>query len=347
MCCKLQELTALPPWLAGDILHGKAPGGERARLVEDHGVNAREGLEVVAPLDEDAQAAGTPDAAEVAHGHADHQRAGARDHQEGKCAEDPVSPGAQAQQRRDHGEHGGGAHHQRRVDAGKARDEALCAGLLFCRTFDQLEYAAHGGVLIGLCHAHGERRADVDAARDELAAGLDAAGRAFARERRAVDARAPLDDDAVKRHALARTHQHKLAHLDLVGVDLLHTAGDEAVGEAGGDIHHLLDGAAALAHGVVLEELPHLEEEHDRGAFCHVRRALWEKDHEEGPEGGHHHEEVLVKRVAAGQVARGFDEDGVACEQVGHEEERKLRVDVVGGFQPAVQGEQHDDGEDE
>ena len=89
------------------------------------------------------------------------------------------------------------------------------------------------------------------------------------------------------------------------------------VGVLGSDVHHGRDGLAALAHGVALEELAHLVEEHDRGALGHVGLRLGEEDHRKGAERSHGHEERLVEGVASADVARRFEQGLVSGDEVG------------------------------
>ena len=149
--------------------------GERAGFVEDDGVHVGERLEVVGAFDENAQLGGAADAAKETERHADHQRARAADDQEGQTAQNPVGPGAgdQAAAKREHrgrtGDGGG-------VDAGKARDEVLGARLLFAGTLHELQDACDGGLAKGLGGAHADETRHVDAAADDIVAGLGGAG---------------------------------------------------------------------------------------------------------------------------------------------------------------------------
>ena len=124
--------------------HIEGAVGQRAGLVEHHGVHLGKRLKIVAALDQHAKLAGAADAAEERQRHADDERARAADHQEGEAAQNPVAPGAHAQKRRDDGKQQGKPRDGRGVVAGEAGDEVLCASLLLRGVFHQLKDAADG-----------------------------------------------------------------------------------------------------------------------------------------------------------------------------------------------------------
>ncbi len=108
-----------------------------------------------------------------------------------------------------------------------------------------------------------------------------------------------------------------LAYGDLVRIDLLKRTVALDVGVVRRDVHHGGDGLAALAHGVALEQLAYLVEEHDRGTFGHVRLGVREEDHRERAHGGDGHEEAFVKGFAAADVAPRLGEHVVSGDKVG------------------------------
>ena len=213
------------------------------------------------------------------------------------------------------------------VVAGKAGDEALGARLLLRGVLHQIEDARDGGVGVGLGHAHGERAGEVDAARYDLFAGLGVARRRFAGEGGGVHLGVAADHHAIERDALARLHDDLLAGLDVGGVDLHQLAALHDVGELGGDVHHGGDGLARLAHGVALEHLSYLVEQHHGSAFGHVRLGVGEQYEGEGAQRGHRHEEALVQRMASGELLGGFGQHVVAGDEVRHEEQREFGIE--------------------
>ena len=155
--------------------HRERAVGEGARLVKDDGVHVGERLEVVRTLDENAQLGGAADAAKEAQRHADHERARAADDQESQAAQNPVGPGT-GDQAAAKGEHRGRAGDGGGVDAGEACDEVLGACLLFAGILHELQDARDGGLAKGLGGAHVDEARHVDAAADNIVAGLGGAG---------------------------------------------------------------------------------------------------------------------------------------------------------------------------
>ena len=150
-----------------------------------------------------------------------------------------------------------------------------------------------------------------------------------------VQLRGALEDDAVDGHALAGLDHDDVAHGNLVGAHLRQAAIALHVGKVRRDVHHGGDGLAALAHGVGLEDFSHLVEEHDGRALGHVWLGLGEEHHGKRADGGHRHEEVLVKDLAVANVAPGLLQDVVAGYGIGDEEQRKARVHRACGAKEA------------
>ena len=215
--------------------------GERAGFVEHDGVNVGKRLEVVGALDENAQLGRTANAAKEAQRHADNEGARAADDQEGQAAQDPVGPGAGDQTAAER-EHRSGAGDGGRVDACEARDEVLGARLLFAGVFHELQDAADGGLAKRLGGAHADEACHVDAAADDVVAGLGGAGDRLAGEGGSVELRLAIDDDAVDGHALAGLDDDHGADGNVIGEDLLERAvGLLDVGVVGRDVHHGAD----------------------------------------------------------------------------------------------------------
>ena len=248
---------------------------------------------------------------------------------------------------RHEGEQGCAAHDDRRVDARKAGDEVLGAGFALGSLFHQLQDAVDGGLLVGARRLHHEQAALVDAAADDCIARADGARHGLAGDGRGVELRAALDHDAVKRHALAGFYHDARAGLHVVGVDLLRRAvGVQQVRVVGGNLHHFGDRAARPVHGVVLEQLAYLVEEHDGGAFGHVRLAFGEKDKGKRADGGDSHEQVLVEGLAVHDAVPGTREHVVAGDEIGHEKAGELDPQAVFELEGAGYRAGLHDGED-
>ena len=240
-------------------------------------------------------------------------------HEEREAAQHPVGPRAHAQHTRHHGEDDRREGDDGRVDAGEARDEVLGFGLLLARVLHELQDAAHGGLAEGLGRLDAQAPGHVDAAGDDIGAHLDVAGDALAREGGGVKLRGALDHAAVDGHALAGLDHDDVAHLDLVRINLNQLAVALDIGVVGRDVHHLSDRFAALAHGVALEELSDLVEQHDGAALGRLRFGFGEQDRGEGADGGHGHEERLVEGVAASDVVPCLYEHVVAGDEKRYE----------------------------
>ena len=303
--------------------------GERAGLVEDDGVNVGKRLEVVGALDEHAQLGRAADAAKEAERHTDYQRARAADDEEGQAAQDPVGPSTGDQTAAER-EHRCGAGDGGRVDACEARDEVLGARLLFAGVFHELQDAADGGLAKRFGGAHADKARHVDAAADDIVSGLGRTGDRLAGEGGGVELRLALDDDTVDGHALAGLDHDDSADGDVIGKDLLERAvGLLDVGVVGRDVHHGTDRFAALAHGVGLEQLADLVEQHDGGAFGHVRVGVGEEHHGKCADGCDCHEKALIEGLAAADVVERLLQHVVTGDQKRHEEQREACVDVA------------------
>ena len=165
--------------------------GERARLVEDNGLRLCQSLEVVRPLHEDAVLGGAADATKEREGHREDQRTGARDHEEGESAQEPLGEvGAKVtrDERRKHSHCNGQVDHDGRIDLGKALDELLGAGLIGAGILDHVDDLACRGLAKGLGHAQAKHAGKVHAARERSLAGLDGARHGLAGDGAGVEA---------------------------------------------------------------------------------------------------------------------------------------------------------------
>ena len=134
------------------------------------------------------------------------------------------------------------------------------------------------------------------------------------RERGGVEQTVALRDDAVERDALARADDDGLADLHLVGKYLLLSAVTHDACCIGTDIHEGRDGAAGALHGIALEPLANLVEQHDGDALGVVTEG-------ECADGGDRHEEVLVKDAPVTDARRRAPENVPPDERVCCEEE--------------------------
>ena len=174
-----------------------------------------------------------------------------------------------------------------------------------------------------------QKACHVDAARDDFGARLHVARYALAGEGGGVELACAFHYDAVDGNALAGLYHNDGADLDLVGVHLHKVAVALDVGVVGRDVHHGGDGLAALAHRVALEQLAYLVEQHDGRTLGHVGVGVGEEHHRKRAQGGHGHEEVLVKHLAMADVVEGLANDIVAGDGEGNGKQHKACVHVA------------------
>ena len=104
---------------------------------------------------------------------------------------------------------------------------------------------------------------------------------------------------AVQRHPLTGLDDDHIAHRHILRVHLPDlTALGLQIGGVRANVHQGGNGLAGLAHGVILEQLAHLIEEHHKYGLAVFPGA-------EGTYGGQGHEEVLVEDLAICDVADG------------------------------------------
>ena len=284
---------------------GEAALGQGACLVENHRLRPGQGFQVVAALHQDAALAGPADAAEEAQRHGDHQGAGAGDDQEDEGPVEPAGPvrprqegglgrgrkqrqgdGGQKEQGRGRNDHAGG------IVPGEAGDKVLAGGFFLPGVFHQVQDFGHGGLLAGLGDLDPQQPGLVHAAADHRVACAHVPGRGLAGEGGGVQGGSALQHFTVQGDPLAGADHHHGAHLHVLRVHLLQRAVLQLqVGGVGADVHEGGDGLAGLAHGVVLEELAGLVEEHDKDRLGVLPGG-------EGPHGGQGHEEVFVENLA-------------------------------------------------
>ena len=306
-----------------DAGHLKGALGQGAGLVEHHDAGAGQFFQIGGTLDEDAAGGSAADAAEEAQRNADDQCAGAADDQEGQGAVDPVTKAgglAQEQQHdgRDEGQRQSTVAHSGGVDAGKAGDEVLGAGLLHAGIFHQVQNFRDGGFAELLGGLHLQQAGHVHTAADDLVAGLHVAGQTLTGQGGGVQGGSAFHDHAVDGHPLTGLHHDDRADLHIVRVHLLQLAVLALnVGVVRADIHQAGNALAALAHGHALEQLADLVED-DNGAAFHVVAQR------EGTHGGNGHQEALIEGLAVLDAQQCLAQHGPAHHQIRNAVQRQL-----------------------
>ena len=160
-----------------------------------------------------------------------------------------------------------------------------------------------------------EQSGEVDTAGDDLVPRGHIPGQGLAGEGGGVQGGGSLQNHAVQRHPLPGLDNDYIVHRKFLRVHLDQLAVPFHVGVVGADIHQLRDGLPGAGDSHALKQLPHLIEQHHRRRLGILPAA-------EGPDGGHRHEEVLVKDLAIHDVACRFCQNIPADDQVGDQKQR-------------------------
>ena len=293
------------------LLHGEHTAGEGAGFIEHRDLGMAEGLEIIAALYQHSHARGAADPAEKAEGHRDDQGTGARYHQEGQRPVQPVPEHLpRDQQRRHRGQQDGRDDHDGGVYRGKPGDKRFALRLFLRGVLHQIENAADGGFPELLGNPHRQNAGLIHTAAQDLLSLLYGAGHALPGQGAGIQQGGALFHHAVQRHPLAGAHQNPVAGVHLKGVHRDRFVPLKPGGGIRADIHQLADGAAGFLHGVVLEQLAHLIEQHDGDGLAVLA-------HEKGADRGKGHQEIFVKYLAADDVPQGLPHDVPADDRVG------------------------------
>ena len=267
---------------------------------------------MVRALDEDAAPGRAADAREERQRNGDHQRAGAGVHQEGQRLIDPSRPPA-VKQAGDDRQQERCQTHQRRIDLGEAGDEPLGRGLRVAGFLHKAQYLRHGGFPVSRRHAHRQHAALIDATAEDAVPPLHVPGQGFARQRGGVERGFALHHNAVQRQLLAGLDEDQIAHRNALRADLHRLPVTQEIRVVRADVHQRRDGCAAVIHRLILEILADLVQRHDRGT-------LGEFPHRHRADGGHRHQEVLVKHLTSQDVAHRAIQHIIRHGQVGRKE---------------------------
>ena len=216
----------------------------------------------------------------------------------------------QSQKGRDHGQQDGGNDHHRGIVAGELGDEVLGPGFFAAGVFHQVQDLGHGGLLKGFGHTDLQEAGEIDAAGDHVVPRLGLPGEGFTGEGGGVQCGLALQHHAVQGHPLPCLDDDGVPHRHLVRVHLHQLAAPLYIGIVGPDIHQGGDGLPGLAHGVGLEELAHLIEEHDEHGLGVLADA-------ERTQSGQRHQKVFIKDLTMGDVPRRPPQDVPADDGIG------------------------------
>ncbi len=281
--------------------------GERAGLVESHGVHAVRDLQGLGILDQDAVPRRDAGAGHDRRGRGQAQRAGTGDHHHRHRMDQGQLHGRtrdQPARESDHGDHEHHRHEHRRHLVHQALDRRLGCLRVFHQANDlrQHRLAAHS------LRLHHEAAFGVDAAAGHARAHSLGHWERLAGQHGLVDMGLPLFDDAVGRHALAGSH-----HESIPGQHF----GQRQVGLGAVGLHHMrhlgpqglqcADGGGGLVLGAGLQPLAqkHKGDHHRRGLEIQVLRVAGQpQPHRQAPprRGSQGHEQVHVAGARAQRV---------------------------------------------
>ena len=299
--------------------HPEIAGGQGAGLVEHEGIHLRQVFQGDAALGDHARPAHRAHAREIGQGHGDDQRAGTADHQEIQC---PVDPGGEVKarkQRRDKCKGQGRINHARGVDLGKAGDEALGFGPALAGRVHQIQDPRHGGGCKFALRPNGQHAGQIDTAGQDLVPRRHIGWNRLTGDLGSIDRGTALDDDAVHGDALAGVHPDQVTHLDILGVGFLPLSVDQDVGHIGPQVHEGSNRLSGPLHSDGLKKLAHLEKQHNR-------RRFHEFPQEDGTNGSHGHEEILVKGLLRPDLLKGIPQDLMARGEPGGNHENFARI---------------------
>ena len=251
---RLQHFQDCGPWDREHLRDLGLPQRQRAGLVEDDGPHSAERLQVDTTLDDRADARRAPDAAE------DGQRRSGCD-ATGACHDDDGDGGSDVAR---YEERETGAR-ECEVDevTGEAVGRFLDRGPRLLGTLDGFDDVPKRGVAPDPGGADLHRSRLVDRARENLLASQLLDRHRLAGDGGLVHEGVPASDDAIDRDARAGLDQDDLAHLKLVGRNLMFGAAPANERDARQEIDELLDGLATAGNREPFQHLGHQDEEHD------------------------------------------------------------------------------------
>ena len=270
-----------------DVFHGKCTFREGSCFVEHDGVDLRQGLQVVAALDEDAAARAGADPAEERERDGYDKCAWAGDYEEDQASVDTAGHAEVREDRADHSDQDREGHDDGGIDTGEFGDKLLGARFLIGAVFDQLEDARHGAVFVRGRGRDLDGGTQVDRARIDGASGSGLDRQALARQCRGIQRCGTYGDHAVDRDFLAGLDEDGLADQNLRRIDFFLGAVTKYDSGVRADVHHRGDRLPALSDGDGLEQFTDLVEEHNSGRlriFSDGKSTCR----------GDHHEEFLV-----------------------------------------------------
>ncbi len=154
----------------------------------------------------------------------------------------------------------------------------------------------------------------MDPARTSLP-GSDAPRNGLTRQRGSVHEPAPREHQAVQGDPLAGAHRNLFTHGDLLWLHFQESVAAAHPGDIRAKLQEPADGPPAPVHRDILQDLPHLVEDHHGDRFPELMDC-------KGARRCHGHQEVLVENPAVDDAAERSGQDVPPRQQVGSAENR-------------------------
>ena len=293
------------------LLYTEDTAGQGACLIQRNCLDAAEGFQCGAALEQNALLGAAADAAEECQRYAEHQCAGAADDQEGQSGVNPVAP-LTCDQRGNHGSEQSQGTDDGGVHTAEAGDKAVDFGFGCGGIFHGVQDAGDHGVFQILFHAHFQQAFLVDPAGGHSAACGYVDGNRLPCDGGGVHEALALCDGAVQRDTVTGANEENIANVGIFRRDDLHGIALNPVYHLGAQVHSFHNLAAAAAGGNLLKELAYAVKQHNAQCFLVAADA-------EGTDGGNGHEEVFVEDLTAADVAQCFLQHRAAAEHIAEE----------------------------
>ena len=308
--------AGLPP---GDHVRDlELAGGDGAGLVEGHGPDDAQVLQVHAAFDEHTVASGLGDPRQDAGRGADGQGAGGSGHQEQHAPVEALGQGHPAQEGRQQDHQHVRHQHGRHKPGGEALGELLGGALLALGLGHHLHDAAQGAVPGQPGHLHLQAACLVHRPREDRIPGALVHGHALPGDRALVDGALALEDLPVHGDAIPRADHYHIPHLQGLHRHFHDLIPSLQPGRLGHELAQGVDGPPGPVQGVVLPGMAQGEEEEQEGPFRPLAQ-----DGRAGRGGQHEHVRVELGPEEAGDGVGG---DVVAPGHVGQQVEDQGRL---------------------
>ena len=242
--------------------------GQRAGLVENHGIDPRNGIQITAALKEHAGLRSNADTAEIAQRNTDNQRTRTRGHQKYQGPGQPFVERigeASVQERPQSGQSDdqhGQSRHYGSINPGETADEQFGGSLARRSFFDHGENPRKGALPIRARHFDPDRLQRRDHTRQHLFSLTDRPRRTLSGQRRRIERGRLGQQNAVQRDTSPRKHLDRPARHDLRSGHSHRFPFHQNVRLFGPDIDERTNIPPRPLHGTLLQRLSDRIEQH-------------------------------------------------------------------------------------